>query len=104
MDCLFCNLDKKDYIYEDDNVFVVKDVRPTHEIHYLIIPKKHIESINHLKLEDRELMGELMLTAQKIAKEKKLEGYKLKINVGRKGGQIIDHLHIHLLGGNKIWH
>lgn len=102
MDCLFCNLDKENYIYEDDNAFVVKDIKPVCEVHYLIIPKKHIKSIACLKQEDKELMGELMLIAQKIAKD--LEGYKLKINVGRKGGQVIDHLHIHLLSGNKLCH
>jgi len=104
MDCLFCNLKPENYIYEDNNVFVIKDIHPVCEIHYLIIPKKHIESINHLEEKDKDLVGELMLTAKKIAKEKALDGYKLKINVGRKGGQIIDHLHIHLLSGNKLWH
>jgi len=102
MECLFCNLQHENYIYEDDNIFVVKDIKPFQEIHYLIIPKKHIESIDHLEPGDKELMGELILTAQKIAKEKNLEGYKLAINVGRKGGQIIDHIHMHLLSGKKL--
>ncbi len=100
-DCLFCNLDK-DAIYQDDHFIVVKDINPKREVHLLIIPKKHIESIDHLELEDKNLMGEMMLLAKKIAKEKNLEGYRLQINVGRKGGQVIDHIHMHLLAGKPI--
>lgn len=106
MDCLFCKIIKKelpsDIVYEDDNVIAFKDVHPKAPIHLLILPKKHIPTIDHLKKEDRELMGELMLVVQKIAKKKKLKGYKLIINVGRGGGQLIDHLHLHLLSGKPI--
>ena len=101
MDCLFCNLQHEKYLYEDDNIFVVKDIKEDYDVHLLIIPKKHIESIAHLEPEDRDLMGEMMLVAQKVAKDKNLEGYKLGINVGRKGGQVIDHIHMHLLSGNE---
>ena len=61
--------------------------------------KKHIPSVDHLEFQDKELVGELILAAQKIAKGKKLKGYKLIINVGRPAGQIIEHLHLHLLSG-----
>lgn len=86
-----------DIVYEDDNVIAVKDINPEASIHLLIIPKKHINSVNEVEKEDRELMGDLILAAKDIAKEKNLNGYRLMINVGRKGGQIIDHLHMHLL-------
>jgi len=106
MECLFCKIIKKEIpseiVYETDKVIVFKDIHPKAEVHLLILPKKHIVSVNHLEEEDKELMGELISTARKIAKEKKLTGYKLIINVGREGGQIIDHLHLHLLSGKRI--
>jgi len=102
MDCLFCKIINKevssDIIYEDDKFLAFKDINPKAPIHFLIIPKKHITSINHLQEEeDKMLIGELIFLAKKIAEEKNLDGYQLHINVGRNGGQIIDHLHLHLL-------
>ena len=76
-----------------------KDIYPKAPFHILIVPKKHIPSINHLKIDDKILMGELILVAQEIARQNNLKGYKLLINVGREGGQVIDHLHLHLLSG-----
>jgi len=103
MDCLFCKIANKktpaEIVYENDKVVVFKDIHPKASIHLLIVPKKHITSVDHLELQDKELVGELILAAQKIAKEKKLNGYKLIINVGRPAGQVIDHLHLHLLAG-----
>ena len=107
MQCIFCKIANKEtpaeIVYEDEKILAFKDIKPQAPIHLLIIPKKHIPSVDHVEIEDKTLMGELILVAQKIAKEKKLEGYKLQINVGRTAGQVIDHLHLHLLGG-KIWH
>ena len=101
--CLFCKIINKevpsDIIYEDEKVIAFKDIHPKAPIHLLIVPKKHIPSVNHLEIEDKTLMGELILVAQKIAREKNLKGYRLQINVGRPAGQIIDHLHLHLLAG-----
>jgi histidine triad (HIT) family protein len=101
MDCLFCDIAQKKIpsvvVHEDEKFFVFKDINPKASFHVLIIPKKHIESIDHVELQDKELMGELILCAQKVAREKNLQGYKLAINVGRKGGQLVDHLHLHLL-------
>jgi len=104
MACLFCKIVKKeesaDIIYENDKFTAFKDIYPKAPFHILIVPKKHIPSINHLEIDDKILMGELLLTAQKIAIQNNLKGYKLLINVGREGGQVIDHLHLHLLSGN----
>jgi histidine triad (HIT) family protein len=104
MNCLFCKIAKKEepaeIVYEDDKVVVFKDIHLKAPLHLLIVPKKHIPSVDHLGSGDKELMGELFLVAQKIAREKKLKGYKLIINVGRPAGQLIDHLHLHLLSGN----
>lgn len=101
MECLFCKIINKevpsDIVYEDDKVIAFKDIHPKAPLHLLIIPKKHIPSVDHLEIEDKTLMGELILAAKKIAKEKNLKGYKLQINVGRPAGQLIDHLHLHLL-------
>ena len=101
MDCLFCDIAQKkipsEIVYEDEKFLVFKDINPKASFHVLLIPKKHIESIDQVELQDKELMGELILCAQKVAREKNLQGYKLAINVGRKGGQIIDHLHLHIL-------
>ena len=106
MECLFCKIIKKevsaDIIYEDEKFTAFKDINPKAPFHILIVPKKHIPSINHIKIEDKALMGELILFAQKIARENSLKGYKLLINVGREGGQIIDHLHLHLMSGQPI--
>jgi len=106
-DCLFCKIINKkvpaDIIYEDDKFIGFKDINPKASLHLLIVPKKHIPSIDHLELQDKELIGELFLTAQKIARAKGVAktGYKLVFNVGRGGGQVIDHLHLHLLAGWK---
>jgi histidine triad (HIT) family protein len=101
MSCIFCKIANKtapaEIVYEDDMALAFKDINPKSPLHLLIVPKKHIPSVNHVEIEDKALMGELILVAQKIAKEKNLSGYKLQINVGRPAGQIIDHLHIHLL-------
>ena len=106
MECFFCKIANKEVssemVYEDDKFVAFKDIAPRAPLHLLIIPRKHIISIDHLEIEDKTLMGELILVAQKIAKEKNLKGYKLLINVGREGGQIIDHLHLHLLSEKPV--
>lgn len=100
-DCIFCKIVRKeipaDVIMEDEEFLVFHDVNPKAPLHLLIIPKKHIHSIDHVELEDKELMGELILTSQKVARLHNLKGYKLQINVGREGGQTVDHIHLHLL-------
>ena len=106
MDCIFCKIINKekpaDIVYEDDKFLAFNDINPEAPVHILIIPKKHIPSVDHVEIGDKELMGELILVAQKIAREQKIKGYKLIINVGKEGGQVIDHLHLHLLAGGPI--
>lgn len=103
MDCLFCKITQKelpaDIVYEDEHFVAFKDIRPKAPVHLLVVPRKHIESIDHAEIHDKELLGALLLTAQTIARQQNLDGYKLQINVGRKGGQLIDHLHVHLVSG-----
>jgi len=103
MDCLFCKIAAKEIpseiVYEDENAVVFKDIHPQAPIHFLIVPRKHIHSVDHIEAEDRCLIGDLILVAQKIAREKNINGYRIQINVGRDGGQLVDHLHLHLLSG-----
>jgi histidine triad (HIT) family protein len=103
MDCLFCKIANKempsDIVYEDDEVIVFKDINPKAHFHVLVIPKRHIVSIKDLRDEDKELTAKIVFTAKKVAEDNNLSGYKLIFNVGREGGQIVDHLHLHLLSG-----
>lgn len=103
MECIFCQIavhDKEaDILIENDQLIVVKDIHPKAPTHLLVIPKKHILSINELADEDRQIIAALIFCARDIAQSNGLEGYKLIFNVGRRGGQIIDHLHLHILGG-----
>lgn len=101
--CLFCKIINKEIsseiVYESKNFLVFKDINPKADFHILIVPKKHIESANHLSFQDKDLLLEMFLIAKKISRQNQLEGYKLAINVGRKGGQLIDHFHLHFLAG-----
>ncbi len=105
MDCLFCKIashkQEADVVYENEEFIVVNDIHPQAPIHLLIIPKKHIKSINHLKEADKEMISRIVFLAKDLAFQKRIaeKGYRLTFNVGRGGGQIIDHLHLHLTGG-----
>ncbi len=107
MNCIFCKIIKKEapatIVYEDENSVVFENIKPSTPVHLLVVPKKHIESVNHIKPEDRELIGDLFLSAQEAAKKVGIKdaGYKLAVHVGEGGGQEIFHLHIHILGGWK---
>jgi len=106
--CLFCKIIKKeipaDIVYEDSEVLAFKDIHPLAPVHVLIIPKKHIESVDDLSEKDSFLAGKLIITAKKIAEKLKIKGkgYKLLIRTGVDGGQEVPHLHMHLLGGAKL--
>lgn len=106
MQCIFCDIINKkvpsEIVHEDSNFIIFKDIKPSAPTHLLIVPKEHIASVNDLKDQHKELIGELFLLAKKIAKEQEIsDGYKLAFNTGRKGGQLVDHLHLHLMGGFK---
>jgi len=103
MDCIFCKIINKEipteFVYEDNDAAVFKDIKPAAPIHFLVVPKEHIQSIMHLEGNHKEIISKIIFIAKKVAEEKGLKGYKLVFNVGREGGQIIDHLHLHILGG-----
>ncbi len=103
MNCIFCKIAAKEipseFLMENHQLMVIKDIRPSAPVHYLIIPKEHIQSIDHLEGNHKEIISALLYAAKDAAKKLGLKGYKLVFNVGREGGQVIDHLHLHLLGG-----
>lgn len=108
MGCIFCQIVKKELpagiVYEDERFVVFKDIVPKAPLHLLIIPKKHIASINEIGTADKDLVAEILLLAKEIAKEQKTEksGYRLIFNIGPDSGQTVDHLHLHLMGGGQL--
>ncbi|KAL3279946.1 hypothetical protein HHI36_017452 [Cryptolaemus montrouzieri] len=89
-------------IYENDKVLAFHDVSPQAPVHFLVIPKRRIALLDEAKENDKELLGELLLTASEIAKEKLPGGYRLVINNGKDGCQSVFHLHVHVLGGRQM--
>ncbi len=103
-DCLFCKIAAgevpADKVYEDERVVVFKDINPKAKVHLLAIPRIHLASLEDLQPEHDELMGYMLRLLPRIAREQGLEnGFRTVINTGKGGGQVIFHLHIHLLGG-----
>ena len=104
-DCPFCQIirgeQSADIIYQNESLVVFKDAHPHAPVHLLIVPKKHIRSVNDLTEQDNEILSEMILRAKEVAKERFISssGYKLVFNVERGAGQIIFHLHMHLFGG-----
>ena len=102
MDCIFCKIVTgeipNDFVWQDEEIVVFKDINPKAPTHLLVVPKEHIESIKDLKDKHKELLAKLIYIAKEIAEKQNLTGYKLIFNVGREGGQLVDHIHLHLLG------
>ena len=107
-DCIFCQIiaheAPAEILYQDERVTAFQDIHPAAPIHILVVPNKHIPSINEASEEDAALLGHMQLIAQKIAKEQGIasRGYRLITNVGNEGGQVVYHLHLHLLGGKRL--
>ena len=107
-ECLFCKIIRKeipaDIVYEDEEIIAFKDIQPAAPIHILVIPKKHIESINEIKQEDESLIGRIYIKIQEIAKQQGVDatGYRVIVNCGKDAGQEVMHLHFHLLAGKKL--
>lgn len=106
--CIFCKiaagLIPSNKVYEDESIFAFRDINPEAPVHILIIPKKHISSVNDLEPGDEELIGEIFITAKKIAKDEGISesGFRIVTNCGRDGGQTVPHLHFHILGGRNL--
>lgn len=106
-DCLFCKIlageIPADKIYEDDKMLVFKDINPKADVHLLVIPRVHISSLNEVTDEHDDVMAHMLKQLPKLAKEQGLkDGFRTIINTGKGGGQIVFHLHMHLLGGRSL--
>lgn len=106
-DCIFCKIAEKDIpsnvVYEDEQIVCFHDLEPQAPVHVLIIPKKHMSSLDDVSEEDAEILGHLMVKVKDIAKELGLEnGYRLVNNCGADGFQTVKHVHFHLLGKRKM--
>jgi histidine triad (HIT) family protein len=105
MSCIFCQIIVRDrpaeIVHEDDDLIVFKDIHPKAPIHVLLVPKEHIATVNDVEDKHIPLLGKLFTTAKQLAAQWSIaaQGYRLTVNVGRGGGQVIDHLHMHLLSG-----
>jgi histidine triad (HIT) family protein len=108
MDCIFCEIISgnipADIVHKDDKVIAFRDIKPQAKTHIIIIPNKHIASLNDLTKEDSTLIGHMVLVAGKLAEKEGVSqsGYRLAINCGVEGGQLVPHLHLHLVGGRKL--
>ena len=104
MDCIFCKIINgevpSEKVYENDSVYAFEDINPVSPVHVLVIPKLHVKNINELTQENSKVMSEVFLAVKEVAKIKGLEkGYRVIINNDKAGGQVVWHLHIHVLGG-----
>jgi histidine triad (HIT) family protein len=107
MSCLFCKIIEGQIpstaVYQDELVYAFADISPKAPVHILIVPREHIRSVDEADESKRALLGHLLWAAAKIARDKGLgAGYRIVLNTGEDGGQTVDHLHLHLLGGRSL--
>lgn len=103
-DCIFCKIIKGEIpskkIYEDDDVIAFHDIRPISRVHFMLIPKTHVDSLAHCEPTHQDVLGKILLLAPKLAQEQGLtDGFRTMINTGHGGGQEVFHLHVHVFGG-----
>jgi len=106
MDCIFCKIVAgiipSKPVYQDERIYAFGDIHPQAPTHLLIVPREHIKSLDEAS-QKQELLGQLMIAAAEIAKKSGLgKGYRIVVNTGEDGGQTVDHLHLHLLGGRSM--
>ncbi len=108
MDCVFCKIAAgeipADILYQDEKMTAFRDINPVAPTHLLIVPKKHIPYLSQLSEAEASLIGDMVNTANQLAKREGISesGYRLVINCGEQGGQLVPHLHIHLIGGRQL--
>ena len=108
MDCIFCRIIggqiPSDVLYKDDKVIAFRDINPMAPVHLLIIPREHIVSLNDITEQQTALVGHMVQVAKLLAKQQGIatRGYRVVINSGPQGGQLVQHLHMHLLGGREL--
>jgi histidine triad (HIT) family protein len=108
MDCIFCKIVEGEIpstkVYEDEEIIAFRDINPQAPVHIVIIPRKHIASLSDLSQRDSALVGRMVTIANKLAKVEGIadKGYRVVINCGKEGGQLVPHLHMHLVGGRQL--
>ncbi len=106
--CIFCSIANKTanatILYESDNVIIIQDIMPKAPVHVQVMPKRHIQSVNELTPADGVLLAEMFFAAKDYTVKAGIDksGFKMVFNTGKEGGQIIQHLHVHLLGGKQL--
>lgn len=107
-ECIFCKIINKEIpssvVYEDDEILAFRDINPAAPVHILVIPKKHISSLVDLKEEDELVVGRIYTVINKITRKEGIDekGFRVIVNCGEDGGQEVQHLHFHVLGGKKL--
>ncbi len=107
-DCIFCHIIRgeipSDQLYQDEQVTAFRDINPVAPTHILIVPNKHLASTEEISQQDEPLVGHLFTVARELAGREGIQesGYRLIINTGPDGGQVVHHLHLHLIGGQKM--
>ena len=105
-DCIFCKIVAgelpSDRVYEDDEILAFKDISPQAPFHGVIIPKAHIATLNDIRDDQAPLLGRFFVVARDLAAEHGLPGYRVVINTNTEGGQVVFHVHMHLLGGRQM--
>ena len=106
MDCLFCRIVTGEIpakkIFEDNVSIAFEDIHPQAPTHFLVIPKQHIDSLAHARESEKEMLGHLTLVATDLATKRLSKGFRIVVNTGEEGGQTVDHLHLHVLGGRAM--
>ena len=108
MDCIFCRIIsgeiQSEILYQDEQAVAFRDVNPKAPVHLLVVPRKHIESVAELTEDEAPILGHLVAVANRLAREAGIseKGYRLVVNCGPDGGQVVPHLHLHLLGGRQM--
>lgn len=106
-DDIFCKIIsgeiKKDFLYRDDEVIVIRDINPHAPVHLLVIPAIHVESIGDFTDENAHILGKMLQVAHSVAQEQNLKkGYRLIMNQGKDSGRLVEHMHLHVLGGKPL--
>lgn len=107
-DCIFCKIVRKEIparvVHEDERLLAFEDVRPQAPVHLLIVPKRHVTSLDEVEEADRDLLGAIALLGAKLARDRGVakSGYRFLTNVSRHAGQVVLHLHFHVIGGRHL--
>jgi histidine triad (HIT) family protein len=109
-DCIFCRIvageAPSERLYQDEQITAFRDIHPVAPVHVLVVPNRHIASVNELSEADEALVGRMFTIVRQLAEQEGIQesGYRLIVNTGAHGGQVVHHLHLHLIGGQRMRH